>query len=528
MEKFFHNDPNQPAQWIRGSGDQLFKARSPAFDHTTFTDKGHYMRLDMVATSRKENGGEMLKADLVSQLMEPPEQPDSCRIRYYYHFTSRHPEKQKLMVAIRTEDGEENPLAEVMEDFSNVWQRADFTLYPTDKKYRVVFSAQYESSEVSEGDIAIDDVSFTPSCRFVTEVPTSSTPQTTPTTTHSSTTQINCPDNQFSCGDGATCIDQTKVCDFYPDCPDNSDENICPQMETFDGCGNLNECHWNEDVPDDLDFQVIKIQAIIDGELTDNHGPYVNAFNSTEGSVALIIPQDPDNPDYSHYQAGMTSPMHQNSMSECYVEFWYYIAGKIGTNGALSPILLTKNKTHEVILDRLKPDSDGVGIWRKSINGIGRQRGEFWIKLLLDPKPNFDAGVAIDDVGYVACGRKPAMEECPSGFFHCVVTKACVPLDQLCDLTDQCGDNSDEEVEQCHSTVKETFENDEQPLGVFTQNADHADFEWSRGSGQGVLAAGPPFDHTTFDDTGHYVYIAVSFSNRQDSNFMWFLKGCGK
>ena len=99
-EMFFYNDPNQPAQWIRGSGDQLFKARSPAFDHTTFTDKGHYMRLDMVAT-QKESVGKVLQADLVSQLMEPPEQPDSCRIRYYFHFTSRHPEKQKLMGKIQ-------------------------------------------------------------------------------------------------------------------------------------------------------------------------------------------------------------------------------------------------------------------------------------------------------------------------------------------------------------------------------------------------------------------------------------------
>ena len=58
-------------------------------------------------------------------------------------------------MSIRTEDGSENPLAEVVEDFSNIWQRADFTLYPTDKKYRVVFSAQYENTEVSDGDIAM-------------------------------------------------------------------------------------------------------------------------------------------------------------------------------------------------------------------------------------------------------------------------------------------------------------------------------------------------------------------------------------
>ena len=56
-------------------------------------------------------------------------------------------------------------------------------------------------------------------------------------------------------------------------------------------------------------------------------------------------------------------------------------------------------KTHEVFLDQLKPDSKGVGVWRESINGIGRQRGEFYIRLQLTPKKVFDAGVAIDDVG---------------------------------------------------------------------------------------------------------------------------------
>ena len=86
-------------------------------------------------------------------------------------------------------------------------------------------------------------------------------------------------------------------------------------------------------------------------------------------------------------------------MSECIFKFWYYIAGDIGSDGALVPILLTKDQTHEVFLDRLKPDSSGMGQWRESINGIGRQRGEFYIRLKLEPKQKFDAGVAIDDVG---------------------------------------------------------------------------------------------------------------------------------
>ena len=40
-DKFFTNDPNnQDTTWILGSGDELLKGKSPAFDHTLLTDKG--------------------------------------------------------------------------------------------------------------------------------------------------------------------------------------------------------------------------------------------------------------------------------------------------------------------------------------------------------------------------------------------------------------------------------------------------------------------------------------------------------
>ena len=40
-DKFFTNDPNnQDTTWVLGSGDELLKGKSPAFDHTLLTDKG--------------------------------------------------------------------------------------------------------------------------------------------------------------------------------------------------------------------------------------------------------------------------------------------------------------------------------------------------------------------------------------------------------------------------------------------------------------------------------------------------------
>ena len=103
-EKFFHNDPNQPSNWIRGSGDQLLKARSPAFDHSYFSDKGHYMRLDMKNAAGDRDGlkHEMMSATFVSELMQPPLQAnETCRIRFYFHFTMEVGLNMTFSLAVR-------------------------------------------------------------------------------------------------------------------------------------------------------------------------------------------------------------------------------------------------------------------------------------------------------------------------------------------------------------------------------------------------------------------------------------------
>ena len=39
----------------------------------------------------------------------------------------------------------------------------------------------------------------------------------------------------------------------------------------------------------------------------------------------------------------------------------------------------------------------------------------------------------------------------------------------LCDLTDDCGDMSDETLPECQLTIQDSFESDEQPFGLFHQ-----------------------------------------------------------
>ena len=54
------------------------------------------------------------------------------------------------------------------------------------------------------------------------------------------------------------------------------------------------------------------------------------------------------------------------------------------------------------------------------------------------------AGIAVDDVNFFACGPPPPQDECTKNEFHCEVSKGCVSATKVCDLQDDCGDNSDE------------------------------------------------------------------------------------
>ena len=171
------------------------------------------------------------------------------------------------------------------------------------------------------------------------------------------------------------------------------DEQTCPPEFTFDTCSNLNDCYWHEDTPDDLDFSVMKgklkipgnpksqknfqyknififsVQDLIDSGMVEKHGPFTDPINSTEGSIVYVLVADPDDPDQSHNQASISSPTYRDSYVKCEFIFWYYIAGNIGTDGHMSPILVHEDHLH--YLDKLYPDSEKAGAWHRSTIGIG-------------------------------------------------------------------------------------------------------------------------------------------------------------
>jgi len=77
--------------------------------------------------------------------------------------------------------------------------------------------------------VAIDDFSFTPSCRVNTVEKLPSYFFTTPTP------DLTCGSpNQFRCKASQECISMDMLCNFRYDCQDKSDEDFCPWTCNFD------------------------------------------------------------------------------------------------------------------------------------------------------------------------------------------------------------------------------------------------------------------------------------------------------
>ena len=80
---------------------------------------------------------------------------------------------------------------------------------------------------------------------------------------------------------------------------------------------------------------------------------------------------------------------------------------------------------------------------------------------------------------------------------------------------DDCGDASDELVSYCHENhyTMVSFEDDENPLGIFSIAGSDQSLHWQRWSGDtSNLNTGPAVDHTTFTTNGHYVYVNSSLA----------------
>ena len=339
-----------------------------------------------------------------------------------------------------------------------------------------------------QGYVAVDDFQFV----FESDSLACPTRPEQPKTT--TTPETSCADSGLlSCASEGECYSKQQRCDFYDDCFDGTDEKGCPQLYTFSDCESetgLDNCGWEEIPQDDLDFVV--------------------ANGNDTASSAYPIPVDrgeflwiKKTGDDVKARAHVESVIYQNSRADCYVMFYYIKTGQIGSN--INPSIRVGDGHDYIVLDNLPH----INTWTVVKSQIGQRKGEF--RMVFDRPPNnapYDAGVAIDDVSFVDCHMpRPTIGECEQMKpFQCD-NKVCLEFQFVCDLTDDCGDGTDEK--NCQHVIKNDFEDDNNPFGIFhEQEPDKEALHWERGSGMTPNPhTGPSFDHTFFTGEGHYLYL---------------------
>ena len=79
--------------------------------------------------------------------------------------------------------------------------------------------------------------------------------------------------------------------------------------------------------------------------------------------------------------------------------------------------------------------------------------------------------MAVDEVELFECAKPQPEENCLPEEYHCQYTRACVSRDMLCDFADDCGDQSDEDMETqgCDQYTRINFEDPLNPWGSSTR-----------------------------------------------------------
>ena len=143
--------------------------------------------------------------------------------------------------------------------------------------------------------------------------------------------------------------------------------------------------------------------------------------------------------------------------------------------------------------------------WNRATIKLGRVAQNFRFSFDAYRYLSAENDVAIDDIKLKNCQfPQPRPNGCLSGYFTCD-TKGCIPQSRVCDLTDDCGDNSDER--NCSNYTQCDFENG---LCDWTHDA-NAETKWIWQSGStDSTETGPSRDHTTGTSGGHYIYLEAS------------------
>lgn len=479
--------------WRRHRGPTSSSGTGPKADHSSGTKDGYYLYI--------ESSRPRVLNDTARIRYYMPGTTGQCAMRFWYHMYGAN--IGSLNVYVTTLDAGTRLVNNITSAQGNQWFRHEVSLHGTTAFWVII---EGKIGVGYNGDIAIDDITFTPGCNIPTTGPTPITPGNGSVTPSVGPTNP-CPNNGFQCTDG-TCIDSTKLCNFNNDCSDGSDERSCPswtcQFENFD-------CNWKETTVDGFDWKrgnggstmsIRNMAPNIDATFHNQNGYYMYINDNTGGHPAGLV-------------AELKSPKFTVANADCLLTFSFFV---FGTNPQLlSLILIDYSGTRTELWRDVASNPD----WQTVKVGVGRRTQAFNLSFYkrVTAGHGYSAATAIDQITFSNCVMLPARQTCNSNNHFWCKNKVCIQNKFKCDLTDNCGDHSDEDPSICTGYTQYNFENGLMDL-IQGQNGVDDEFDWTIYQGSSPSSfTGPKWDHTVGTSAGHYIY--VESSGKKYNNRAW-------
>ncbi|XP_077978870.1 MAM and LDL-receptor class A domain-containing protein 1-like [Glandiceps talaboti] len=449
LQRIYYNaNPPQPDShlatfdWWLENGEQglIGSFTGPGRDHTTGTAIGHYVYADSRIPRR---AGDV--ALFRSQNYVPVTNTD-CHLRFYYHMMGQA--MGTLNIYVRTYEGtiDENDLVWTRSgNHGDMWIREEIVIDQASENWQILFEAIVGSG--LRGYIALDDITFTPDCVVTTDqLPVYIAPTPTPTPC----------DPDFYCDNGV-CVDMSKVCDFYDDCGDNSDEAVCGTCDFEDG-----QCGWF-----DNSNGIYRWEHFQAGSSGSIYAPITDAAGRDEGHYMLVESGN----SLFYLGAFLESPVLGAMGSACEMDFWYHLHGD--DTGSIF-VYLQNATTFQDLALLFTVTGDQGNQWHKARIMLG----------------GHSAGYRIDIESYPALGT----------------------------ITGDANDAAIDEIEfiNCHPgdipphAYELTCDFEDGWCGWMQAPASTDEFDWYLGpAGVASVETGPGYDHTNFD--GRFITKFVDF-----------------
>ncbi|CAF1456361.1 unnamed protein product, partial [Rotaria sordida] len=488
------HDDDADFRWQRMRGDQVnnfdwyddfWQLYGPDRDHTLGTSKGHFLFLEASAPRQPND-----TARVVSPVFAPTTSGE-CQFRFWYHMYGY--DVGALNIYTRTFIG--GPLTLVWNqnrERGDEWLRAKIVL-----KVQEPFQVLIEGVRGSgyEGDIGVDDTTFTPGCQLQIIA-------TLPPFVYSTTQSPYCNATHSHCTQNTRqCIPKDQFCNFNIECTDQTDELSCPLACNFD---QNTTCLWTNDRKQKLiwEFGSGRTASSGTGPSTDH------STGSVTGTYIYLETSTGNFGDRAH----LISPLYRKSSKTCKFTFWYHMFGD--TINTLN--IHIRSGGIDTLIWSLQGNQGDQ--WRQGTAYLPTCASEFNVIVEGIRGTSFTGDIALDDFRFEQCYEEPPLPTCAQAVgdpnqFMCQ-SKHCILQANKCDYELDCCDGSDEDNNICYEYQRCDFETD----SCSWEPSSGSEIEWERYRVNAMpYSRRPPYDHTTRSQLGHYLQLRLNSTTQRDT-----------